>query len=219
MAAIGLYLGSLLVLRYNLADIFTGSRSELWVGYLTLIISGMMLAEILRRFRNPIAARWRVPFLATFVLSALVAFQYSPILFQKIGWHMPLAAVATGGGEAILRPGWDGHYRTIANLNGSSIEMLVDTGASLVLLRHEDAIAANIDLANLQFNLPVTTAGSQAFVAPIVFEAITVGGVTLHNIRGAVATPGLLHTSLLGMSFLQKLSETVIRGDRMILRQ
>ncbi len=219
LAALGLYLGSLLVLRYNLADMFSGVGKDLWAGYLTLILSGMLLAEILRRVQNPVPVRWRLPMVASVVLSGLVAYQYSPELLRRVGLNMPVAAVAMTPGETILRPGWDGHYRSLASLNGVEISLLVDTGASLVLLRYEDAEAVGIDIAALDFALPVTTAGSQAFVAPIVLAAMDIGGVTIHNIRAAVATPGMLHTSLLGMSFLEKLSETVIRSDRMILRQ
>ncbi len=219
LAALGLYFGSLVVLRYNLSDMFMVGRKDLWVGYLALIVTGMLIAEILRRFRNPIPNRWRMPVIAVLALSSLVAYQYSPDLLRRTGLISPIAAVATTDGEAVLRSGWDGHYRTIAQFNGAEISLLVDTGASLVLLRHEDAVAAGVNPALLNFKLPVTTAGAQAFVAPIILDAMSIGGVTVHNVRAAVATPGMLHTSLLGMSFLEKLSETTIRGDRMILRQ
>ena len=219
LAALGLYFGSLLVLRYDLSDMFMVGRTDLWVGYLALIVTGMLIAEILRHIRNPIPSRWRMPAVAVLALSGLVTYQYAADPMRRTGLTLPIAAIATTNGEAVLKTGWDGHYRTIAQFNGTDISLLVDTGASLVLLRHEDAVAAGVNPALLNFKLPVTTAGAQAFVAPIVLSAISIDGITVHNVRAAVATPGMLHTSLLGMSFLEKLSETTIRGDRMILRQ
>ncbi len=219
LAALGLYFGSLLVLRYDLLELFANGRSDLWVGYATLLVSGIVLAEIIRQFRNPIPKKWRTPSLAMTVVVGLIAFQYSPVLVREAGWSRPIAAVAIGSGETILHPSWDGHYRTGALLNGSEINLLVDTGASLVLLRYEDAVASGIDMAALDYSLPVTTAGAKAFVAPIVLPQISIGSVTMYNVRAAVGGPDLLHTSLLGMSFLENLTETIIRGDRMILRQ
>jgi aspartyl protease family protein len=183
------------------------------------VVSGILIAEIARHFRNPLPLALRMPALALFVVSALFAFQYSPSIIRQAGWSKPIAAVALGNGETVLHSSWDGHYRTIARLNDADVGFLVDTGASLVLLRYEDAAAAGVDMGNLEYTLPVTTAGSSAFVAPLVLAEMTIGGVTLHHIRAAVAAPDMLHTSLLGMSFLEKLSETVISGDRMILRQ
>ena len=39
------------------------------------------------------------------------------------------------------------------------------------------------------------------------------------DVAGAVAHPGRLGTGLLGMSFLDKVDETIFQGDRLILRQ
>jgi len=131
----------------------------------------------------------------------------------------PYAAVATAPLEATLNRAWDGHFRTIARINGGDIGVLVDTGASLILLRYDDAMRAGVDPALLDFNIPLTTASGRSHVAPFQFSQVRIGGVVVYNVRGAVAMPGELHNSLLGMSFLEQLSETVIRKDAMILRQ
>ncbi len=96
---------------------------------------------------------------------------------------------------------------------------MVDTGASLVLLRHDDALRAGVDPDLLDFNIPLTTASGRSFVASYQFSQIRIGGVVVRNVQGAIAEPGALHSSLLGMSFIEQLSEAVIRKDAMILRQ
>lgn len=131
----------------------------------------------------------------------------------------PYAAVATAPLEATLNRAWDGHFRTIARIDNGDIGILVDTGASLILLRYDDAIRAGVDPAVLDFNIPLTTASGRSYVASFQFSQVRIGGVVVRNVEGAVARPGELHNSLLGMSFLEQLTETVIRKDAMILRQ
>jgi len=131
----------------------------------------------------------------------------------------PYAAVATAPQEATLQRAWDGHFRTIARIDDADIGVLVDTGASLVLLRYDDAIRAGVDPDMLDFNIPLTTASGRSYVAKFQFSQVRIGGVSIHNVEGAVAQPGALHSSLLGMSFIEQLTEAVIRKDAMILRQ
>ncbi len=104
-------------------------------------------------------------------------------------------------------------------MNGSDVGLMVDTGASLVLLRHDDALRIGIPLDELDYSTPLTTATGKSYVAKFHIADLTIGDVTLHNVKAAVAQEGALHSSLLGMSFLEKLDETVIQKDRMILRK
>ncbi len=131
----------------------------------------------------------------------------------------PVAAVATAPLEATLNRAWDGQFRTIARIDNADIGVMVDTGASLILLRYDDAIRAGADPSMLDFNIPITTANGQSFVASYQFSQVRISGVVVRNVKGAIAQPGALFNSLLGMSFLEQLTETVIRKDAMILRQ
>ena len=95
--------------------------------------------------------------------------------------------------------------------------MLVDTGASVVLLTYEDAVAAGIAVETLDFDVPILTANGRGYVASITLGEVSISGVSAKNIRGAIAQPGQLHASLLGMSFLGAIEEAAIRKDRLIL--
>jgi len=131
----------------------------------------------------------------------------------------PYAAFATAPRETTLHRAWDGHFRTIAKIEGADIGLMVDTGASLVLLRYDDAMRAGVDPDLLDFDIPLTTANGRSFVASYQFSQVRIGGVVVRNVQGAIAEPGALHSSLLGMSFIEQLSEAVIRKNTMILRQ
>ena len=111
-----------------------------------------------------------------------------------------------------------GHFTAIAWVNGEPLRMLVDTGSSDVALPYEEAARLGVDLDALAFTRRVITANGEAMVAPIVLPEVSVGPITLRDVRASVAEPGRLASPLLGMSFLGELSEVTIRGDQLRLR-
>ncbi|MGB0507123.1 MAG: retropepsin-like aspartic protease family protein [Pikeienuella sp.] len=134
------------------------------------------------------------------------------------GTVSPTIAVARQQGEVELKKAWDGHFRAVTKINGAKVGLLVDTGASLVLLTYLDAQSVGVDMSELSFTQPVVTANGRSHVAMIDLETVTVGGIGLYNVKAAVAEPGKLHSSLLGMSFLGRIQETSFRRDTLILR-
>lgn len=141
------------------------------------------------------------------------------------GWHslrgevVPSLALSRSTGKVELRRAWDGHYRADALVNGVPLRMMVDTGASMVLLPHSMAERVGLDPRSLRYTMPVSTANGQSSVAPVRLSTLQVGSIDVRNVTAAVAQPGRLDSPLLGMSFLERLAETSFRGDRLILRQ
>lgn len=135
------------------------------------------------------------------------------------GQLMPSVALSRSEGAAELRRAWDGHYRAEAEVNGIRLRLLVDTGASMVMIPYEQVASIGIDPADLRFSVPVSTANGPSTVAPIQLASIRIGPIVVFDVTAAVAQPGRLKTGLLGMSFLDRLSETSFRGDTLILRQ
>jgi aspartyl protease family protein len=141
-------------------------------------------------------------------------------IFDRIrGELIPSMALSHTPGEVELRRAWDGHYRADARINGHEIRMMVDTGASMVLIPYEQAALLGIDPDLLSYSMPVSTANGQSSVAPVRLASIQVGPIVVRDVAAAVAHPGRLSSPLLGMSFIERLSETTFRGDRLILRQ
>jgi aspartyl protease family protein len=137
---------------------------------------------------------------------------------RRLGGDASMAAIARGPGEVELIRTWDGHFRAMVASNGAEAPFLVDTGASLVLIRWEDAAMLGVDVAALTFATPVLTANGEAMVASVRMPQLRIGDVVVDDVRAAVAPPGALHGGLLGMSFLGRLEEITIRGDRIVLR-
>lgn len=111
-----------------------------------------------------------------------------------------------------------GNFVAQARVNGSKTGMIVDTGASSVVLRPEDAYRAGVNVADLRYNVPVKTANGETFAARIRIESISVGGIRLRDVDALVTRPGMLHQSLLGMSFLSRLRSYEFTGDFLVMR-
>lgn len=105
-----------------------------------------------------------------------------------------------------LRADARGHFNTQAYINGSAIEVLVDTGATTVALTWDDARAAGIRVSENDFTAQSRTANGIATFAPVMIGRLSIGDIELTRVQGHVARPGQLSTTLLGMSFLGKIS-------------
>ncbi len=129
-------------------------------------------------------------------------------------------AVSTNpGGDVELTANSGGHFETAAEVNGNEIDVMIDTGATLVALTYEDAERAGLFLKSADFTQGVRTANGTAKVAPVTLSSITIGDITVRNVKGAVAEPGKLHKTLLGMSFLGRLSRVEMRSNSLVLHE
>ena len=134
-----------------------------------------------------------------------------------MGELRPDKALVSGAGDVTIRRGRNGHFNLTAEVDGSSIRFLVDTGATLVALSPRDARAIGFDLDHLTYGVRTQTANGTAFVAPVSLGTITAGPITARNVEATVSRDGL-GQSLLGLSFLNRLSGYEVRGDTMILK-
>ena len=142
------------------------------------------------------------------------------LLFDRIaGELVPGSAMVSSDGTVSFRRSADGHFQVRAEINGTSIPMLVDSGASAVVLTQDDARSIGLDTEALNYIAPVSTANGRAFTAPIVLQRISVGGLEATNVRAMVAQEGALRESLLGMSYLNNLGSWSVQGDRITLKQ
>lgn len=129
-----------------------------------------------------------------------------------------MALTSVDGNSITVSRGRNGHFSLKAEIAGTPIDMLVDTGASTVVLTYEDAEKVGIDVSSLSFQTPVETANGMTFFARIVLDSIKVGNTELDTIRAAIAQKGNLQQSLLGNSFLDRLSSYEFTGSQLVLR-
>lgn len=135
--------------------------------------------------------------------------------------HDPsLSGPAGAGGNAVeLTMGPDGHYHAVAEINGRDVAVMVDTGASVVALTYEDADEAGIFVTDKDFTHRTQTANGVARVAPVMLDSVSIGDITVRNVRGVVSERGALGVTLLGMSFLNKLGRVDMRAGTLVLEE
>ena len=138
--------------------------------------------------------------------------------FAPPGMVASVEQAPTGERAVRIRRRADGHFIASVALNGTNVPMLVDTGASTVVLRHADAKKIGIETANLKFTVPVQTANGLAYAAHVRLRTVGVGPIALTNIDALVAQPNVLKESLLGMSFLSRLRSYEFAGDFLTFR-
>jgi aspartyl protease family protein len=123
-----------------------------------------------------------------------------------------------GRGAVVKVRKTQGHFMAGAKVNGRHVYMIVDTGASTVVLRSEDARRAGIELRKLDYTVPVETANGRAYAARVKLDKVSLGELTLEKVDALVTKPGALHQSLLGMSFLSRLRSYEFTGNQLVMR-
>ncbi len=112
-----------------------------------------------------------------------------------------------------------GHFVVEAQINGRSIEVMVDTGATTVAMSFEDAERAGIYVGPADFTQAASTANGMSRIAPVKIDSISIGGITVHDVRGAVVERGKLSGTLLGMTFLSRLSRAELSRGKLVLEE
>ena len=112
-----------------------------------------------------------------------------------------------------------GHFRTEARANGRRLDVLVDTGATLVAFDESTARSLGIAPSAADFRYKVSTANGEAPAAKVTIARLQLGPIRMNDVDAIVTRDGTLSTTLLGMSFLNRLSKFEISDSRLTLRQ
>jgi len=127
--------------------------------------------------------------------------------------------LATTSGEVHLHAADNGHFFSQVDVNGRSINVVVDTGATGVSLTYEDARDIGLRLSDSDFTMESQTANGTARIAPILLDKVQIGDIEVRDVEAFVAERGKLFQTLLGMSFLRRLSHIDIKGQELVLSQ
>ena len=125
---------------------------------------------------------------------------------------------ALQGRTAYLRKEDNGHYWANAKVDGAIIRLMVDSGAAVVALTTRDAQRLHIDTDHLKYDREMITAGGRIRAASVTLGEIAIERIKVTNVEAVVMTEGL-ETSLLGMSFLNRLTSWQATPRAMMIRQ
>lgn len=119
-------------------------------------------------------------------------------LSQRVGTNFtqPQERVVTIARDTMMQ------YQTNATINGRSVLVLVDTGASIVAISSEQARAMDIDYS-VGEPTKVETASGVADAYPVTLQSVSVGGIQVDNVPAMVVKGAYPDRILLGMTYLR----------------
>jgi aspartyl protease family protein len=110
----------------------------------------------------------------------------------------------------------DGHFYADVQVNGATLHMLVDTGASEIALSREDARTAGLGVSIGMPEVVGRGADGDVHGEIATLDRVALGEKTVEGLQAVVLNSG--EQSLLGQSFLSKFDTVQIQGDKMFLR-
>jgi aspartyl protease family protein len=113
--------------------------------------------------------------------------------------------------------GQGGEFALQAKINGVSAPMVIDTGATSVVLTYETAKAAGLPLELLEYDVDLETAGGRTKAARLTLDRLAIGKLVERSVPALVVPHGQMKTNLLGMSFLDRLESWEVHPDRLML--
>src|ERR1043165_7598305 len=112
-----------------------------------------------------------------------------------------------------------GHFQVEGAVDGRRIDLMVDTGASMVALRERDANRLGIFPAARDYTGRSSTANGIVKVAPVRLSSLEVNGIRVYDVQAAVFPAEGLSVNLLGMSFLSRVRRFEMANGRLVMEQ
>jgi aspartyl protease family protein len=114
--------------------------------------------------------------------------------------------------SVVLARGSDGHYRAQALINGQTVDVLVDTGATGVAISQR--VADKLGLKS-HAAIRTSTANGETVSYMLRLDTVQLGGIQAHDVAATII-PGLSDDALLGMSFLGRMDVRLFKGQMTI---
>lgn len=183
-----------------------------------VLVGGAVLAIFRDRFSQAIEAA-----LIWVVVGLVLVLGYTYRFELRDGGEKILAQLvpgraATRGRTVELARGQTGEFQVATVVNGKKIPMVLDTGATSVVLTDDAAKAAGLPLELIKYSVNIDTANGRTRAAAVTLDRLAIGGIIERSVPALIAQPGQLKTSLLGMSFLNRLESWEVRGERLLMR-
>jgi aspartyl protease family protein len=190
-----------------------------YVVALLVLVGGGVFARIARR---PSQAVQHAGIWLGIGLVVFLGYSYRDELtgvFHRLSGELdPSAGQAIDGQSMRFTAGADGQFHVDATIGSTPMRFLIDTGASEVMLSPGDARRLGYEPSTLAYTKMYQTANGIVRGAPVTIPVIVIGPIRVTDVEASVNehdTDG----SLLGMSFLRRLSGWQVSGNTLTLRQ
>jgi aspartyl protease family protein len=171
-----------------------------------------------------------VPFVAPDLLAYVVVWQGRNLPAFDSPRGNPLAvavakpaasatSTAPQGRSVTLRADSLGGFQANAMINGHSVRVVVDTGATTVAMSSETARRLGVLTQRSDYRLTLSTANGTVEAAPVMLTDVRIGDILVRNVQAVVIPGEALGTTLLGMSFLSRLHKFEISRGQLVLSE
>jgi aspartyl protease family protein len=124
---------------------------------------------------------------------------------------------ASGGAVSLTSDG-RGHYFAPIEINGRVTTMMVDTGASSVALSAEDVRKLGVVVPANAPTAQVSTANGIVSVQRVRLPEVRLDSIVVRDVEATLLPEGVRSVSLLGMTFLNKLSSFQVADGELLLK-
>lgn len=129
----------------------------------------------------------------------------------------PVREVAITPGSVVLKQDARGHFNATLKLDGKAVDGLIDTGASAIVINEATARRLGYGVNSLDFKYPVSTANGRTKAAYIKLDRVELGNIRVRDVEAYVMKNEALSTTLIGMTFLRKLSSFKVENGTLKL--
>lgn len=185
------------------------------INFAFLIVVGTALVMSLitsRRHTSQPLLQYALIWVGIFLMFT-IAYSYKDRITAVI---MPSKAIKEDG-KLIFRKSADGHFHVDALVNGAKINFIVDTGATDLVLSPDDAEKIGYKLSDLKYDRLYITANGMVKAASIIITSVEIGGVQFRDVDASINSAPM-QSSLLGMSFLERLEYYQFQDEQLILK-
>lgn len=195
------------------------------IGFVHMLLLLVLVGSgVLVRWRSQSLGQWGRYALVWTALGLLLVGGYSYRAEINSVWSRTVAVLMPGhpvqltAGTVIISAGEDRHFRVDATVDGATLQFLVDTGATSVVLNRQDARRIGFADDRLSFTLQTRTANGIGLGAPVRLREIRVGPIVVRDVR-ALVNKAPMSSSLLGINFLERLSSYSVEDGLLTLKR
>jgi aspartyl protease family protein len=189
--------------------------SLIWgIAALVLVVSSLVARQLPIGKTIKMALAWIAIFGGMFVLFLFK--DEGRVVWQRTTAEISGNSAQVEGSTLRIRRNEDGHYWVSANVNGTAVRFMIDSGATTTTLSPAAAKAAGVAPSG-GFPVMVETANGTVEVQRARVETLAIGNIVQRDAAVLIGADGLRDTSLLGMSFLSTLKGWRVEGSTLIL--
>jgi aspartyl protease family protein len=126
-------------------------------------------------------------------------------------------ALSVSGEQTVIPMAGDGHFWVRAEVNGTELDLLVDTGATYTSLSQSSADAIGLKPDPLRAPARLDTANGTVTARMGVLESLRFGTIEAQQVEAVILPSSSGDTAVLGMNVLSRLGGWRVEGDKLVL--